>query len=222
MLAVRGVFEKGRARPITSIRGREGQPVIITFLEEPAETERVAQVGSEDAWQAMTQLVESCEVRPASAISRIGTMIISITGRQRVDQMAEIFVDTVAWLALLNASDALHAPAHQIMEQLRAQQARLTTTEFVLLEVADALCLPLVRDQTIRFIEGLRRLPVLEIVPASEDLVAAGWKLYCQRNDKAWGLTDCISFAVMQERHLTQAFTSDHHFTQAGFAKLLS
>jgi hypothetical protein len=62
MLAVRGVFEKGRARPITSIRGREGQPVIITFLEEPAETERVAQVGSEDAWQAMTQLVESCEV----------------------------------------------------------------------------------------------------------------------------------------------------------------
>jgi uncharacterized protein len=155
-------------------------------------------------------------------ISRIGTMIISITGRQRVDQMAEIFIDTVAWLALLNASDALHAPAHQIMEQLRAQQARLTTTEFVLLEVADALCLPLVRDQTIRFIEGLRRLPVLEIVPASEDLVAAGWKLYCQRNDKAWGLTDCISFAVMQERHLTQAFTSDHHFTQAGFAKLLS
>jgi predicted nucleic acid-binding protein len=149
-------------------------------------------------------------------------MIISITGRQRVDQMAEIFIDTVAWLALLNASDALHAPAHQIMEQLRAQQARLTTTEFVLLEVADALCLPLVRDQTIRFIEGLRRSPVLEIVPASADLVAAGWKLYCQRNDKAWGLTDCISFAVMQERHLTQAFTSDHHFTQAGFAKLLS
>ena len=62
MLAVRGVFEKGRARPIRSIHGREGQPVIITFLEEPAETERVAEVGSEDAWQAMTQLVASCAV----------------------------------------------------------------------------------------------------------------------------------------------------------------
>ena len=136
--------------------------------------------------------------------------------------MSEVFVDTVAWLALLNASDALHAPANQIMEQLRTQQARLATTEFVLLEVADALCMPLFRDQTIRFIEGLRRLPVLDIIPASENLVAAGWKLYCQRDDKAWGLTDCISFAVMQERHLTQAFTSDHHFTQAGFAKLLA
>jgi len=136
--------------------------------------------------------------------------------------MAEVFVDTVAWLALLNASDALHEPARQIMEQLRAQQVHLTTTEFVLLEVADALCVPAVRAQTIRFIEGLRRLPILDIIPASEKLVAAGWKLYYERNDKAWGLTDCISFAVMQERHLTQAFTSDHHFTQTGFARLLS
>lgn len=136
--------------------------------------------------------------------------------------MTEVFVDTVAWLALLNTSDVLHEPAQQIMERLRTQQARLTTTEFVLLEVADALCAPLVRSQTVRFIEGLRRLPVLDIIPVSEQLVATGWKLYSQRNDKSWGLTDCISFAVMQERHVTQAFTSDHHFTQAGFAKLLS
>jgi hypothetical protein len=136
--------------------------------------------------------------------------------------MAEVFVDTVAWLALLNASDTLYAPAHQVMEELRAQQAWLTTTEFVLLEVADALCSPPVRGQTIRFIEGLRRLPVLDIIPASDGLLAMGWKLYCQRNDKSWSLTDCISFAVMQEKHLTQALTSDHHFTQAGFTKLLS
>lgn len=136
--------------------------------------------------------------------------------------MAEVFVDTVAWLALLNTSDELHEPAQRVMEQLRAQQAWLTTTEFVLLEVADALCAPLVRDQTVRFIEGLRRLPLLDIIPASESLIAAGWKLYCQRSDKAWSLTGCISFAVMQERGLTQAFTSDHHFTQAGFVGLLS
>ena len=62
MLAVKGVFEQGRARPIRKIQGREGQQVIITFLEEPTETERIAQVETEDAWQAMTQLVESCAV----------------------------------------------------------------------------------------------------------------------------------------------------------------
>ena len=62
MLAVKGTFEKGKARPIRNIRGREGQPVIITFLEEPAETEDIAQFEAEDAWQTMAQLVESCAV----------------------------------------------------------------------------------------------------------------------------------------------------------------
>jgi hypothetical protein len=29
------------------------------------------------------------------------------------------------------------------------------------------------------------------------------------------------SFVVMTQEHITQAFTSDHHFEQAGFVKLL-
>jgi predicted nucleic acid-binding protein len=39
--------------------------------------------------------------------------------------------------------------------------------------------------------------------------------------DKEWGLTDCISFVAMQERGLTNALTTDRHFTQAGFQNLL-
>lgn len=136
--------------------------------------------------------------------------------------MAEVFVDTVAWLALINTSDTLHESAQQVMEQLRSQRARLTTTDFILLEVADALCASTVRERTIRFIDGLRQLPVLTIIPVSGELLAAGWTLYRQRGDKSWGSTDCMSFAVMHETHLTEAFTSDHHFTQAGFTKLLS
>jgi len=46
--------------------------------------------------------------------------------------MAEVFVDTVAWLALVNTSDALHEPALRTMQQLRSQRAWLTTTEFTL------------------------------------------------------------------------------------------
>lgn len=39
----------------------------------------------------------------------------------------------------------------------------------------------------------------------------------CSRADKAWSLTDCISFSVMTERRLSDALTADHHFEQAGF-----
>jgi predicted nucleic acid-binding protein len=31
------------------------------------------------------------------------------------------------------------------------------------------------------------------------------------------GVTDCISIAVMQERNLTHALTTDRDFSQAGF-----
>lgn len=95
------------------------------------------------------------------------------------------------------------------------------TTEFVLLEVADALCQPRIRSQTIVFINRLRVLPELRIVPVSQNLLTDGWMLYSQRDDKNWGLTDCISFVVMEQGKITQAFTSDRHFEQAGFVKLL-
>ncbi|MFM5956954.1 MAG: PIN domain-containing protein, partial [Dolichospermum sp.] len=42
-----------------------------------------------------------------------------------------------------------------------------------------------------------------------------------QREDKEWGLVDCISFIVMQDRGITDALTADTHFQQAGFRALL-
>jgi predicted nucleic acid-binding protein len=136
--------------------------------------------------------------------------------------MSNVFVDTVAWIALLNVNDALHEQARQVMETLHHQNARLITTEFVLLEVADALSTPSIRSQTVAFIEGLRQLPILQIVPVTQNLLAGGWALYSQRSDKDWGLTDCTSFVVMTQEQIRQAFTSDRHFEQAGFVNLLS
>src|SRR5208282_5143253 len=51
-------------------------------------------------------------------------------------------------------------------------------------------------------------------IPARTDFFSA-------RPDKEWSLTDCISFVVMNERGMTDALTSDHHFEQAGFQILL-
>jgi len=39
--------------------------------------------------------------------------------------------------------------------------------------------------------------------------------------DKDLSLVDCASFVVMQQRRITQALTTDHHFEQAGFVRLL-
>ncbi len=135
--------------------------------------------------------------------------------------MLKVLVDTAAWLALVNRRDFLHVPARRVMSDLSRRNALLTTTEFVLIEVANALSAPTFRTQTIKLIEGLHSMSHFNIVPATSVLLADGWRLYRTRPDKEWSLTDCTSFVVMQQENISQAFTSDHHFEQAGFVKLL-
>jgi hypothetical protein len=134
----------------------------------------------------------------------------------------KVFVDTSAWIALINSSDGLAARAKQIMIGLNQQQIILVTTEFVLLEVADALCKTHLRQKTYAYINGIKQVAdVIKIIPLEQSLVEQGWAIYHQYSDKDWGLTDCISFVVMREEGITQAFTSDRHFEQAGFTKLM-
>ena len=57
--------------------------------------------------------------------------------------MPIVFVDTVAWIALVNTRDSLHDKAKEVFARLRAQNYQFVTTEFVLLEFANALSAPL-------------------------------------------------------------------------------
>ncbi len=132
--------------------------------------------------------------------------------------MTEIFADTFYFLALLNQSDAAHEKA---VEAARTLKARLVTTGWVLTELADALADPGNRDTCVGFIEDLGGQPKCLILPPTQELFDEGFKLYRDRSDKDWPLTDCISFWVMKERKMTEALTGDHHFEQAGFAALL-
>ncbi|MGE0887158.1 MAG: hypothetical protein AB7P14_26855 [Blastocatellales bacterium] len=60
MLSVKGEFHNGVAQPLTEIEGREGQQVIITFLEETTATKN-GSTQSDDDWDAMMKLIEDCQ-----------------------------------------------------------------------------------------------------------------------------------------------------------------
>ena len=132
--------------------------------------------------------------------------------------MSIVFADAFYFVARLNRCDQHHT---RVVEFSRNFRARFLTTDWVLMEVADALakseCRPRVRD----FILHLRQSPACEIVPASREFFDKAVGLYHQHGDKEWTLTDCVSFAVMRDRGLTEALTEDHHFEQAGFVALL-
>lgn len=133
----------------------------------------------------------------------------------------EVFLDTGFAIALSSPRDAHHDLAVQISEQLEINQTSLVTTQAVIIEVGNALSKQAFRHAAIELIESLTQDPSAEIVPISEHLYASAFDLYRNRRDKEWGLTDCISFVVMEERGLTAALTVDRHFEQAGFQALM-
>lgn len=109
----------------------------------------------------------------------------------------KVFADTAAWIAILNEDDAMYFQADAELNRLLRQRTLLVTTEFVLLEVADALSAPYFRQQVVGFIDDCWQSSILEVIQINHALFVEGLDLFRQRADKNWGLTDCISFVVM-------------------------
>ena len=134
-----------------------------------------------------------------------------------------IFVDTVGWIALAHRRDDLHKEVVQIYRNLG--RILRVTTDAVLIESCNSFSKTTIRPLALALMEKVRRaeqVGVLEIVHVSEELIERGWELFMSRRDKEWSLTDCISFIVMKDRGIGSAITSDHHFEQAGFKKLVA
>ena len=63
--------------------------------------------------------------------------------------------------------------------------------------------------------------PKIEVVWVDETLHQAAVALLQSRPDKTYSLYDAVSFLLMQQYGITDALTTDHHFEQEGFARLL-
>jgi predicted nucleic acid-binding protein len=131
----------------------------------------------------------------------------------------KLFIDTAFAQALLNSRDQYHLVATKLYPRM-LKAAQLLTTETVLIEIADALS-AINREKATKFIEDFRALGNALVVSVDTDLFDKGLALYNARPDKTWGLTDCISFTVMQDNNFALALTSDNHFSQAGFRVLM-
>lgn len=134
----------------------------------------------------------------------------------------ELFLDASYAIALSSATDRHHEKAVELASQIEANNSGLTTTRAVILEIGNALSRLRYRMVAVTLLDAIENDSSVEIVALSEDLYSQGLELYRRHQDKEWGLTDCISFAVMRERSITDALTADDHFRQAGFRVLLA
>lgn len=135
-----------------------------------------------------------------------------------------VFWDTAAFVALSNQDDALHHAAIAVNQELLRERALVLTTDAVLTETVNTFSRVAWRPMAQRLIEAIQKsveVRSAEVVYVDKALWQRGWRLFLDRPDKNWSLTDCTSFVVMQDHGLTRAFTSDHHFEQAGFVILI-
>lgn len=93
-----------------------------------------------------------------------------------------VFVDTFALIAWLNPRDDAHAV---VTAYLDGFTGRLITTEWVLMELADALSAPEARATVVAFLKAVRADPQFDVVDYDPDVYRAGFDLFAARPDKA-------------------------------------
>jgi len=135
--------------------------------------------------------------------------------------VSPVFLDTSGLIAVVNADDSLRAEALKLWQQLIATRVPLITTSLVLIELGDGLSRVRLRHLAIETRRRLLESPTCDVIQVTSEVEAEGWDLFVNRNDKSWGVTDCISMVVAKQRSVTCVFTSDRHFEQAGFEVLL-
>lgn len=124
------------------------------------------------------------------------------------------FADTYFYIALLDRRDQNHG---QVTDYICQSEDFLVTSRWVLTEVANALCETPLRKEVWELLRFIEQDADTVVVKNSDELYIKGLDLFAHRVDKAWSLTDCISFVVMEEQGLKEALTGDRHFEQAGF-----
>jgi uncharacterized protein len=135
--------------------------------------------------------------------------------------MTEIFLDTSFAIALSSVTDQNHVRAVKLANQIETNKTHLVTTQAILLEIGNSLSKQKYRAAAIQLLDSLETDPSVEVVLLTNSLYKLAFNLFKRREDKEWGLVDCISFIVMQNRGITHALTADAHFQQAGFRALL-
>jgi len=134
-----------------------------------------------------------------------------------------IFVDSGAWIALLDQRDQFHEPSVRFQKELRqGAHGRLVTTDYVLDEAVTYLRLHAGGDAVREFRRILMESESVQVVWTPPDRFWEAWDRLQGRDDKRWSLTDCLSFVTMKALGIRSAFGFDSDFRQAGFELLPS
>ncbi|MBI4860207.1 MAG: type II toxin-antitoxin system VapC family toxin [Candidatus Riflebacteria bacterium] len=129
-----------------------------------------------------------------------------------------VFVDTSAFLALLDGDDVNHPAAVACFRDLRTEGSRLRTTNYVLVETTALIQARLGIAALRAFRESYQ--PLLDVTWMGETDHERAFAAILVVGRRRLSLVDCASFDCMRGLGLLRAFTFDRHFTEQGFERI--
>jgi predicted nucleic acid-binding protein len=126
-----------------------------------------------------------------------------------------VFVDTSALYAILDADDEQHAEAKRIWIRLLEERASLHTNNYILVETSALLQSRIGMAAYRTFVAEI--LPVIELVWVEEGIHRSAQHALLISKRRALSLVDCVSFESMRRLGLSSVFCFDPHFKEQGF-----
>ena len=129
-----------------------------------------------------------------------------------------MLLDTSGLLCYVHHGESQHQEAVQLLSTASSS----LTHSYVLAEfIALAQVRRFPRLAALTFVSDLLENPDIETVWVNEPLHREAVELLMARQDKTYSLCDAVSFILMRHQGIRQALTTDHHFEQEGFQRLL-
>ncbi|HVF69911.1 MAG TPA: PIN domain-containing protein [Xanthomonadales bacterium] len=127
-----------------------------------------------------------------------------------------IFIDTSAIAAIMNKNDQFHKKAITFYNKILEAEYSLVLTNFIIAET-HALLLKNTHDSSL----GLKWLgeaayQAFHVIRPDETDEKEAIKLLTKYDDKAWSLTDALSFRIMEKFSIAYYFSFDGDFKQIG------
>jgi predicted nucleic acid-binding protein len=128
--------------------------------------------------------------------------------------MERLFVDTGAWLALVNRADPAHGA---VVAVLTTFNGRLVTSNYVVDETITVCRFRLGFQAAQQLGQRLMAAVDIDVIRLTAEDEQAAWHLFQAREDKPYSFTDCTSFVLMRRLKLGRAAAVDDDFRREGF-----
>jgi predicted nucleic acid-binding protein len=134
--------------------------------------------------------------------------------------MKSVFIDTSAFVALRNSSEAEHERARAALGELIEEGVALFTSNYVFAETYTALMVRVGRSEAIEWGRRFRASGAIDLVHLDRPIEERAWEILEGHEDKRWSYVDATSFALIERDGAGEALAFDAHFSQRGLRVL--